>query len=192
LYDLFQQLGESGSDTNVDGHLYVSSTFRFEERGGLYVDLQADVQEDVVRTLVVTLDGLQSDDVSAQDWSLYAINELLSIYGPPTSIEIYLDTPNNTLAFGIRLRYEDLDTSILYSGRNRIDTGNFDTVNAMICPTENISSIKLHVGKEPFNYEPNGVLLSEATQLDMQEFYKLFTEDSSACFTVNLASMGLK
>jgi hypothetical protein len=103
-----------------------------------------------------------------------------------------LDIPNNTLAFGIRLRYEDLNTSILYSGRSLIDANNLDASNAIICPVENISSIKLHIGEQPFNYEPNGVELSDATNLDTQAFYELFTENPSACLTVNLAAMGLR
>jgi hypothetical protein len=192
LYGLFQQLGESGSDTSVDNHLYVSSVFRFEERGGLYVDFQADVQEDVVKNMVTTFDGLWRDDVFPQDWSAYAISEILSTYGSPDSVEIFLDIPNNTLAFGIRLRYEDLNTSILYSGRSLIDANNLDASNAIICPVENISSIKLHIGEQPFNYEPNGVELSDATNLDTQAFYELFTENPSACLTVNLAAMGLR
>ena len=192
LYDFIKQLGENGSETRQDNHLYVSSVFRFEERGGLYVDFQVDVQEEVVRNIVTTIDGLWRDDVFPRDWSAYTINEILGTYGSPDSIEIFLDIPNNTLAFGIRLRYEDLDTSILYSGRSSIDANNLDVSNALICPVENISNIKLHIGKQPFNYETNGVGLSDATTLDTQAFYELFTENPSACLTVNLVAMGLK
>ncbi len=154
------------------------------------MDLQADVQNDLVRNIVVTVDGLWSPNILAQDWSAYSMDEVLSEYGLPTSVELYLDFPNKMLQFGIRLKYEKLDTSILYSGGYKLNANNLTSSDAIICPNDNISDIKLHMGKQPINYEPNGVLLSDATKLDIQTFHKMFTEDPSSCITVDLTAMG--
>lgn len=194
LYNLFQQLGKKGSETNIDNHLYISSTFHLnlDERGGLYVVLQADSQEDIVRNMTITIDGLWDPDVFAQDWSAYSLDEVLRTYGPPSSVELYLDFPYEKLKFGIRLRYEEIDTSIFYDGGYKSNAQNHTATDATICPKENIGGIKLHTGKHPFNYEPSGVLLSDATKLDIRAFHKIFVENPSACLTVDLASMGWK
>jgi hypothetical protein len=190
LYALFYQLDEVGNDIRTGEHLYVSSTVRLEERGGLYVAIKADVQEEVVRNVVVGMDGLWRPEVNAQDWAAYALDELLRVYGPPASIELYLDLPNNILAFGMRLKYEDLDASILYDGNQAANSEILGSEFATICPQGHVSDIKIHLGKNPFDYEPGGVPLASATDLNVESFHKLFTENPSSCFIVNLAAMG--
>jgi hypothetical protein len=58
--------------------------------------------------------------------------------------------------------------------------------SVIFCPEEiGVDFVELHIGKHPFDNEPNGVPLSKATGMDEQTFHKLFTENPSACLTLN-------
>ena len=69
----------------------------------------------------------------------------------------------------------------------RTSENKFETpTGVLFCPEEiGINQVQLHLGKTPFNTIPDGVPILEATGLNEQDFYKLFTGNSSACLTLN-------
>lgn len=188
LYGLIDRLEGRGffDGLQANGHLYVPADFRFEERSGIFVEFGADLQDDIVKDLKVLLLNLFDTGIAPEDWSAYNMDEILRTYGAPDTVELYYSGPYSSLSFGIRLKYENIHTSITYhAGTKEIDKYQTPS-SAIFCPEEiGIDMVELHMGKHPFNTGPDGVLLLKATGLDEQAFHKLFTENPSACLTLN-------
>lgn len=191
LYGVIDRLGGPRFEAlEANGHFRVSTDFRFEERSGIFVEFGADLQDDVVKDLEVTLLNLLDTGITLNDWSAYNMGKILETYGAPDTVELYFGTPYNALTFSVRLKYEDIHTSITYSGITTESNRYLTLSSAIFCPEEiGIDSVVLHMGKHPFNEEPDGVPLSKATGLDEQAFHKLFTENPSACLTLNRDAM---
>jgi hypothetical protein len=191
LYGLIHRLEGGGLDSPLGGGiLRVSSSFRFEERSGIYIPLDADVQNDKVVALKVAFSGLLEPGVSFDDWSAYTMKEVLKTYGVPTSIELFLDFPDDMVAFGIRLKYEEIHMSITYDGSTSVNDENLNSSSAIVCPEKfGVNYVTLHLGEHPINYGPDGVSLLKATDLDTQAFYKLFIDNPSACITTDRDAM---
>lgn len=188
LYGVIDQLqGRDFFDVVEEkGHLRVSSNFTYEKKGAIRVALAADLQDDVVKDLEVTILNQLDTGITPKDWPAYNMDKILETYGAPDTVELYFDTPYDALSFAIRLKYENIHTSIMYGGITTENNKYLTPSSAIFCPEEiGIDSAVLHIGKHPFNEEPDGVPLSKATELDEQAFYKLFTENPSACLTLN-------
>ncbi len=187
LYSVIDKLGGLRFDAlQENGRLRVASNFRFEERSGIFVEFAADLQDDTVKDLKVLLLNLFDPGVSQEDWSAYNMDEILRTYGIPDSVELYFSGPYNALSFNVQLKYESIDTSIVYYARTT-EIAQYETPSSVIlCPEEiGIDMVELHMGKYPFNTIPSGVPLLKATGLTEQDFHKLFTENPSACLTLN-------
>ena len=192
LYGIIDQLkGRDFFDVvEENGHLRVSSNFTYEEKGTIRAALTADLHGDVVKDLEVTILNQLDTGITPEDWSAYNMDEILRTYGVPDTVELYFGTPYDALSFGIRLKYENIHTSIMYAGITTEDKKYLTPSSAIFCPEEiGIASVVMHIGKHPFNDEPDGVLLSKATGLDEQAFHKLFTENPSACLALNRDAM---
>ncbi len=192
LYGVIDQLkGRDFFDVvEENGHLRVSSNFTYEKKGTIRVALTADLQGDVVKDLEVTLLNQLDTGITPEAWSAYNMDKILETYGVPDTVELYFDTPYDALSFGIRLKYENIHTSIMYAGRTTEDKKYLTPSSAIFCPEEiGIYAVVLHMGEHPFDDEPNGVPLLKATGLDQQAFHKLFTEKPSACLTLNRDAM---
>jgi hypothetical protein len=188
LYGVIDQLqGRNFFDiVEENGHLRVSSNFTYEKKGTIRVALTTDLQGDVVKDLKITILNQLDTGTTSEDWSAYNMDKILETYGIPNTVEIYFDTPYDALSFGIRLNYESIHTSIMYAGITTEDKKYLTPSSAIFCPEEiGIDSVVLHIGKHPFNEEPNGVLLLKTTGLDEQAFHTLFSENPSACLTLN-------
>lgn len=188
LYSIIDRLGGRSSFDRLqaNGHLRVPADFRFEERSGIFVEFQADLQDEVVQDLKVLLLNLLDTGITQDDWSAYNMDEILRTYGVPDSVELYFSGPYNALSFNVQLKYESIDTSIVYyAGTTEI--AQYETPSGVIfCPEEiGIDTVELHMGKHPFNTIPSGVPLVKATGLSEQDFHELFTENPSACLTLN-------
>jgi hypothetical protein len=191
LYGVIDKLGGLRFDAlQENGRLRVASNFRFEERNGIFVEFAADLQDDVVRDLKVLLLNLLDTGITREDWSAYTMDEILGTYGVPDMVELYFSGPNNALSFGVRLKYEQIDTTVTYYGATT-ENDKYQTPSSVIfCQEEiGIDMVELHMGNHPFNDIPEGVPLSKATGLDEQAFHKLFTENPSACLTLNREAM---
>jgi hypothetical protein len=191
LYSIIDLLGGLRFDAlQANGRLRVASHFRIEEKGGVLIEFGADLQDDIVRDLKVTLTNLFDTGITPEDWSAYNMDEILRTYGVPDMVELYSGTPYNALTFAVRLKFEDNDTSIMYSGLTT-ETDKYLTQSSIIfCPEEiGVDAVVMWMGKHPFNEQPDGVPLSKATGLDEQAFHKLFTENPSACLALNRDAM---
>ncbi len=183
---LFNSLGKQGFVSNQGVHTLVSTTLAFKGGGRVY--FKTDIQNNVVQNIEVTLDGLWNREIRPQDWSAYHLSEILRKYGHPTSIELYLDLPNNLILYGIKLTYNDLDTIVLYTASKSQDK--IPSSHVSICPNGEIESVKINLGKSPINPEPSGVPLSNATGLTIDDFYGLFAGDTTSCLDISLQAMG--
>lgn len=187
LYSVIDHLGGYRFEAlQSNGHLLIGSSFKFEEESGIFVEFAADLQDDIVKDLKVLLLNLRDTGLTPADWSAYNMNEILGTYGVPDKVELYYSGPYNSLSFHIRLKYESIDTAITYSGLTMELDKYLTPTSAVFCPEEiGIESVELHMGKHPFNAARDGVPLSKATGLNEQDFYKLFTENPSACLTLD-------
>ena len=182
----FYGLGKEGFVSNEGDHTYMSTTFAFKENGRVYLKL--DIQNSVVQNIEATLDGLWNREIELKDWSAYNLDEVLRVYGPPTSIELYLDLPNNLILYSIKLTYKNLDATILYGG-SKSDEGDRPSSQVTVCPGREISSVKMSLGKNPINPEPSGTSLSMATTLNVNDFHQLYIEDPGTCFDLNISAL---
>jgi hypothetical protein len=173
-----------------DGDVRVGTNFRFQERNGIFVEFQANLQDDVVKDLKVLLLNLRDTGITLEDWSAYTLDKILQTYGIPDSVELYFSRPYNALSFNVQLKYENIDTSIAYYAGTSEITKYETTTSVLYCPEEiGIDIVELHMGKNPFNTIPDGVSILKATGLNEQDFHKLFTENPSACLTLNREAM---
>ncbi len=186
LYSVIDNLGGYRFETlQPSGHHLIGSNFRFEDENRIQVEFQADVHDDIVRDLKVLLLNLWKTENTPKDWSAYNMDEILRIYGVPDKVELYFSGPYNSLSFNIQLKYEDINTSIVYYSGTSESTQYETPTSVLYCPEEiGIDIVELHMGKHPFNTARDGVPLLKATGLDEQAFHKLFTEDPSACLTL--------
>ena len=187
LYSVIDKLAGSRFETSSDnGHIRVSSDFGLGENIGIQVDIQADLQDDIVKDLKVLLLNLNGTGITPKDWSAYNMDEILRTYGVPDKVELYFSGPNNSLSVDVQLKYERLDTSIAYFAVTSETTSYETPTSVFYCPEEiGINMVELHMGKNPFNTIPDGVPLLRATGLTEQDFYELFTENPSACLTLD-------
>lgn len=187
LYSVIDNLGGYRFETlSENGHLRIGSNFRFEDENRIQVEFQADLQDEIVRDLKVLLLNLWKPENTPKDWSAYNMDEILRTYGAPDKVELYYFGIDNAMGFDIQLKYEGIDTSIVYyAATNEIDKYLTPT-SAIFCPGEiGIDKVALYMGKNPFNTIPDGVPILKATGLTEQDFYKLFTENPSACLTLD-------
>lgn len=187
IYSITDHLGSSRFETlSENGHIRISSDFGLGDDIGVQVEFQADLQNDIVQNLKVLLLNLWKTEVTPEDWSVYNMDEILRTYGVPDKVELFFSGPGNALSFLVHLKYERIDTSIAYSVKTT-ETARYETPSSVIfCPEEvGANHVELHMGKHPFNMIPEGVPILKATGLTEQDFYELFTEDPSACLTLN-------
>jgi hypothetical protein len=187
LYSVIDKLGGSRFEVlQKNGHIRISSDFGFGENIGVQTDIQADLQGDIVRDLKILLLNLYDDEVTPEDWSAYNMDEILKTYGAPDKVELYFSGSNIALDIDVQLKYESIDTILVYYAGTTEYT-QYETPSSIIyCPQEfDINIVELHMGKNPFNTIPDGVPILKATGLNEQEFYRLFTENPSACLTLN-------
>ena len=191
LHGVIDKLDNSPFETlSENGHLRVSSDFTYEKKGIIRVALNTDLQGEVVKDLEVTILNQLDTGITPDAWSAYNIDKILETYGVPDTVELYFGTPYDALTFSIRLKYENIHTSIMYAGTTKEDKKYLTSSSAIFCPEEiGVDSVVMHIGKQPFNDEPDGVPLSKATELDEQAFYNLFTENPSACLTLDRDAM---
>lgn len=187
LYSVIDNLGGYRFETlQPNDHILIGSSFRLEETGGIIVEFSADLQDDIVRDMKVLLLNLYDAEVASEDWSSYNMKEILRTYGVPDKVELYYSGHSNSISIDVQLKYESIDTSIVYyAGTTK--TTQYETPSSVIfCPEEiGVNILELHMGKSPFNTIPDGVPILEATGLTEEDFYSLFTETPSACLTLN-------
>lgn len=187
LYSVIDRLGGLRFEAlQANGRLRVASHFKFEEKSGIHIGFGADLQDDVVRDLKVLLLNLYDSEITPEDWSAYNMDEILRTYGAPDVVELHFSGPYNSLSFMAQLKYDSIDTSIGYDAGTTEVEKYLTPSSAIFCPEEiGIDTVELHMGKHPFNTVPDGVPILKATGLSEQDFHKLFTENPSACLTLN-------
>jgi hypothetical protein len=176
-----------------NGHLQVGARFEFEDvdENRINIAFQADLQDDIVRDMKIHLHNPKGTEIPPEDWSAYNMNEILRIYGVPSKVELFVSSGGGVaFSFNILLNYENINTMILYS-ESTLGLDKYDTPTALIyCPEEiGTYHVQLHIGKHPFNTPPSGIPILQATGLNEQDFYKLFTENPSTCLTLNRDAM---
>lgn len=191
LYSVIDNLGGYRFESlQENGDVRIGSNFRFEQNTQIFVELQANLQNDIVKDLKVTMGNLLDTGLTPEDWSVYSIDEILRTYGVPDRVELYFSGPSNFLSFQIRIKYENIRTFITYSAATNEINKYLIPPNLIFCPEEiGIDFVGLHIGEHPFDTGADGVPLSKATELDEQAFYKLFTENPSACLTIDIDAM---
>jgi hypothetical protein len=187
LYSVIDKLGGLRFEAlQTNGRVRVASHFKFEEDNGIFVEFAVDLQDDIVRDLKVLLLNLYDVEVTPEDWSAYNMDEILRTYGVPDKVELYYSGHYNSISIDVQLKYESIDTSIVYYAGTTKTTQYETPTSVIFCPEEiGVNIVELHMGKNPFNTIPDGVPIFRATDLNEQDFHKLFTENPSACLTLN-------
>jgi hypothetical protein len=192
LYSVIDNLGGYRFETlQPSGHLLIGSNFRFEDENRIDIKFQAELQDDIVRDMEIHLHNPKGTEIPPDDWFAYNMNEILRIYGVPSEVELFISSGGGVaFSFNILLNYENINTMILYS-ESTLGLDKYDTPTALIyCPEEiGTYTFQLHIGKHPFNTPPSGIPILQATGLNEQDFYKLFTENPSACLVLDRDAM---
>ena len=187
LYSVIDHLGGSRFETlGTNGHINVYSSFRSKDDDGVQTEFAADLQNDIVKNMKISLLNLYSAGVTLEDWSAYNLDEIQDAYGPPDSVELGLAQISDAISFTVILRYESINTVILYNAGIPEGQQSSTSDSVLFCPKEVVfDAVTLYMGDYPFNTIPSGTPLLKATGLTEQNFYELFTENPYACLNLN-------
>lgn len=126
----------------------------------------------------------------AQDWSHYALDQILSRYGPPSRARIIFPPTTESGApvyYNLYLVYDELGISIAYTG-DAIKQGemrhtcfSFCRIQLWLQPSgSSLPLLERGIGQEAWEY---AVPLDAVTGMSLEEFYEVFRHPE-ACLTV--------
>jgi hypothetical protein len=175
---IFTQLGldlaHTYSETNEDFYSLI-----YELDSGLQVTPTLTIQDDVVKNIEIGLEPVKSQGGIARKRLAYSPEELIKRYGQPSEVDFNIDR-GPRIFFEMNLYFDTLDLIVEYASYNTL-RGTIE--NPRACPlTDQVSIIKLWMGKNP-KYPPRvAVPLEKATSMTMDQFSKLMTGDpNKAC-----------
>jgi hypothetical protein len=133
--------------------------------------------------------GNLRQDHFAQDWGLFALDQLMGRYGAPSQVLLSLETPTEPIGsseYGITIVYDSLGFWIFYGGPAIYNSAK-QTLRA--CPSlDQVSRMVLHfesprVQDNPFHEDgPHVLPLAQVTGMSLETFRKTFgNPNSRAC-----------
>lgn len=177
---IFSHLGiEVQHTTSVGSFEFYSFIYRFES--GLELSPIFTVQDNIVKNIRIGIvPSFQEKDLN-NEWLTYSPEALVEQYGEPSRVEFVFGWGPRSF-FDMIMYFDSYDLVTEYVGYNIIE-GTREKPNVCV-PAVQYDSVRVWLGKNPPNLPSEGVPLSEATQLDMEEFSNLLLgQPENACIT---------
>lgn len=177
---IFRHLGiELQYTTSVGSFEFYSFIYKFENR--LELSPIFTIQDNIVKNIRIGM----VPDFPGKDLNnerlIYSPELLVNQYGRPSRVEFVLGWGPRTF-FDMILYFDSYDLVTEYVGYNIIE-GTREKPNVCLLAVQ-YDSVRVWLGKNPPNLPSEGIPLSEATQLDMEEFSNiLLGQPENACIT---------
>lgn len=184
--NVYKQLGMKLSFVSEKGSKkYYDTNYRFPS--GLYIMHMITADNGIVTNIRVNITPPKNAQLP-REWSSYSPETLIQRYAEPSKVGFLLarirDANSQPIAwYTMDLFFEDVELIVEY-GNSEI----LYSKSKAICPLrDQYESVTLWFGNESENQPQGGMPLSEATNLQIQDFVKLITSTSKdGCFELNV------
>jgi hypothetical protein len=158
-----------GVSYDLDSGLSVLVTLTVQ--GMIVTDLRVDINPETQKTGVL------------REWSAYSPEALIQRYGTPSKVDFALEWGPRSF-FAMDIYFETVELIVEYTGYEIISG---TRTMPQVCPlTDQFSSVRIWMGKDPQNPPPDGVLLEEATSMTAEEFSELMKgSPDTSCFSLD-------
>jgi hypothetical protein len=156
---------------------------RYEFESGLSVGVNLAIQDNTVQNVRVYITPEKQKTGVPRAWLAYSPETLIERYGPPSRVEFALDWGPRSY-FEMDMYFDKVDLIVVYEGHNIIPG---QKGSPRICPlSAQFESVRLWMGKDPYQPPLPAVSLEKATSMTLEEFSEVVTGDpGKACFIVN-------
>ena len=177
---MFSHLGvDLQHTTSVGNYEFYAFIYRFED--GSELSPIFTTQDNIVKNIGVGIIPSFQEKDSTNEWLTYSPDSLVDQYGQPSRVEFVLGWGPRSF-FDMIMYFDSYDLVTEYVGYNIIE-GTRENPNVCVLAVQ-YDSVRVWLGKNPPNLPSEGVPLSEATQLDMEEFSNiLLGQPENACIT---------
>lgn len=179
--NIFNHLGLQIKRTIYEGKDFYGVSYDFDS--GLSVLVTLTVQDMVVMELRVDINPETQKTGVLREWSTYSPEALIQQYGTPSKVDFALEWGPRSF-FAMDIYFETVELIVEYTGYEIV--GGTRTM-PQICPlTDQFSSVRIWMGKDPQNPPPDGVLLEEASSMTVEEFSELMKGSlDTSCFSLD-------
>lgn len=160
--------------------------FSFDFREYAWGGIQLSGDKNIIQGIELYAGGLELPGSTGEDWLAFRPDMFLKGHGTPLRINVIMGTaPEGRVSYEMIWFYDQM--SISYSGgRNQIIILPQHILHACPLVDHNIDQFLLVLGKSDRSIEDDGVDLSHATSLTIDEFVQIMTGDpTKACFDIN-------
>jgi hypothetical protein len=177
---IFTHFGLPIKSTTLDNKEFYG--VNYESDRGLSVSPILTVQNDLVQNLSVKVHPEQSEADVPREWLAYSPETLISRYGPPSRVDLFLGRVAPTPTDLMVLYFDNVDLIVEYVGTALLRGPDLE-----MCPLSNkVDFLQIWMGDDPQYPPPSGVPLEEATSLNMPDFAKLMMRNpDEACFNLD-------
>lgn len=182
---IFTHLALTLEQTSEQGeNIYYGSVYELSD--GTEITHILTVVDGTVKNLRMYIIPGSEQMTTPQDWSILSPDKLIQNHGAPSQVLFAID-PGRPQIYGMSMFFEASGFIVQYTSK---EVSSQDSA-FRICPVTNrVDTIQIWSGEKPY-YPPTGVPLGDATDLSIDEFGDLITEDpDSAC--IELASDAFK
>lgn len=110
-------LGKGGLLGTYDFGKYFNITYLVENK--LSIGAVILEENDLVKTINVSIRGLQQNNITLSDWAPFTPNQIIQKYGKPTKIEVgFGEGQNGFISYQMLFSYHNISLYILYSGED--------------------------------------------------------------------------
>ena len=153
---------------------------------GLSISVSLTIENVIVKNIAVGINTEPYHAGVSRQWSAFSPESLISRYGPPSRVDLFLGRVDPTPTHAMVLYFDAVNLIVEYTGTKLLSDG----PGLEICPlTNDVDFLRVWMGSDP-QYPPTvGVPLEKATSLTLGQFSKLMTgRPDQACFKLNEAA----
>jgi hypothetical protein len=177
--NIFAHLGLQVNSTTYQGIDFYGIEHNFDS--GLSISVILTIKDEIVENLRIKMLPEKQKVGIPREWSAYSPEILIRRYGSPSRVEFVLGWGPRSF-FDMIMYFDSYDLVAEYVGYNIIE-GTREKPNVCALAVQ-YDSVRVWLGKNPPNLPSQGVPLSEATQLEMEEFSNiLLGHPENACIT---------
>jgi hypothetical protein len=174
--EILDRLGLDMTKTYTrDNHEFYE--FRYEFTNGLTVSSVLDIQDNFVMNIITDVSSGEPIPSTPREWLAYSPEILITSYGLPSHVELWMDFPARPL-YAMAIFYEELDLIVEYG---------YAPASLTICPLiDAYEGIRVWMGANPMYSPSGGVSLENAASMTIEQFSNLMLGNPEhACFTVD-------
>lgn len=180
--NIFNHLDLKMSKGLYSGRDFASIDYTLDD--GLSLDVIITVQNNIVSNMRIEIYPEEQKIGIPRDWLAYSPETLIKRYGVPSRVD-FLANWDPRPFFGMYMYFDAEELIVQYEGYYLLIGDQKSSL--LFCPLfTQFDDVWLWMGKNPYYPPPKGVLLEEATSLNLEDFSNIMTGDpDKACFQIN-------